>query len=159
EGSNPPPEIFRRVWRLMGEGEDDDAIEAAAGGDAAAAMAAATAARLLHRAAEARAVAPGTGEPPIDFTLLADKPRRARARLDTLLRYAFGSGCRTRFIYDYFAGAGRRGAIPRCGTCDVCLGWRRAEGRPLDDREFEQVRVALSAVARLPGRFGVERIA
>ena len=27
------------------------------------------------------------------------------------------------------------------------------------DREFERVRVALSAVARLPARFGVERIA
>src|SRR5439155_2354660 len=87
------------------------------------------------------------------------KARRDRARLDTMLRYAFGRGCRTRFIYDYFAGAGRRGTIPHCGTCDVCLGWRRSEGRPLDDREFERVRIALSAVARLQGRFGVERIA
>jgi ATP-dependent DNA helicase RecQ len=158
-GSNPDPATFRRVWALLGEGADEEAIEEAASGDAAGAMAAATAARLLRRAAEARAIAPGAGEPPIDAEALHDKARRGRARLDTMLRYAFGRGCRTRFIYDYFAGAGRGGTIPRCGTCDVCLGWRRAEGRALDDREFERVRIALSAVARLPARFGVERIA
>jgi ATP-dependent DNA helicase RecQ len=158
-GSNPDPATFSRVWALLGEGADEEGIEASSSGDAAGAMAAATAARLLRRAAEARGIAPGRGEPPIDADALAAKARRDRARLDTMLRYAFGRGCRTRFIYDYFAGAGRGGTIPRCGTCDVCLGWRREEGRPLDDREFEQVRIALSAVARLPARFGVARIA
>ncbi len=158
-GSNPDAATFRRVWALLGEGADEEAIEVAASGDAAGAMAAATAARLLRRAAEVRGIAPGAGEPPIDVQALAGKVRRDRARLDTMLRYAFGRGCRTRFIYDYFAGAGRGGTIPRCGTCDVCLGWRRTEGRSLDDREFERVRIALSAVARLPARFGVERIA
>jgi ATP-dependent DNA helicase RecQ len=160
EGSNPPPEIFRRVWERMGEGIDaDDELEAAVGGTAAENMAAATAARVLRRAAEAAGVAPGKGDPPIDFAAQAGKARRDRARLDTLLRFAFGSGCRTRFIYDYFAGAGRAGAVTSCGTCDVCLGWRRGSGRALTDAEFEQVRVALSVVARLPARFGVERIA
>jgi ATP-dependent DNA helicase RecQ len=158
-GSNPDPATFRRVWALLGEGAGEEAIDGGASGGAAGGMAAATAARLLRRAAEARGIAPGAGEAPIDVGALADKAGRDRARLDTMLRYAFGRGCRTRFIYDYFAGAGRGGAIPRCGTCDVCLGWRRAAGRPLDDREFERVRIALSAVARLPARFGVERIA
>ena len=157
EGSNPPPEVFHRVWRLMGEGGETD-VEADAV-DAAAAMAASTAARLLRRAAETEGVEPGAGPPPVDFAAQAGKARRDRARLDTILRYAFGAGCRTRFIYDYFAGTGRSGAIPQCGTCDVCLGWRRAAGRLPDDRELEQVRIALSAVARLPARFGVERIA
>jgi ATP-dependent DNA helicase RecQ len=44
-------------------------------------------------------------------------------------------------------------------VCDVCLGWRRGAGRPLDDAELLQVRIALSAVGRLSGKFGVERIA
>jgi ATP-dependent DNA helicase RecQ len=158
-GSNPMPEVFRRVWRLLGEGRDEEDIEADSGLAGAEGMAAATAARLLRRAAEAAGIAPGTGEPPIDLAAQAEKTRRDRQRLDTMLGYAFGRGCRTRFIYDYFAGAGRSGAIPHCGTCDVCLGWRREDGRPLDDREFERVRIALSAVARLPARFGVERIA
>ncbi len=159
-GSNPSEAVFRQVWALLGEVDDDAAVEdSAAAGDAALGMAASTAARLLRRAAESRGQTLGQGEPPIDFGTQAEKAVRDRARLDTMLRYAFGRGCRTRFIYDYFAGTGRRGAIPRCGTCDVCLGWRHVEGRPLDDREFERVRIALSAVARLQGRFGVERIA
>ena len=158
-GSNPSPAMFRQVWALLGEGVDDAAIATSAAGDASDAMAAATAARLLRRAAERLGRSPGSGDPPIDFEAQADKARRDRARLDTMIRYAFGRGCRTRFIYDYFAGAGRGGAVLRCGTCDVCLGWRRTEGRPLDEREFERVRIALSAVARLPARFGVERIA
>jgi len=122
-------------------------------------MAAVTAARVLRRAAEGLGRAPGSSPPPVDFAALAGKARRDRSRLDTMLGYAFGRGCRTRFIYDYFAGAARGGAVPRCGTCDVCLGWRSAAGRPIDDREYERVRIALSAVARLPGRFGVARIA
>ena len=48
---------------------------------------------------------------------------------------------------------------PRCGTCDICLGWGRTQGRPLDDEELLRVRIALSGVGRLSGRFGVERIA
>jgi ATP-dependent DNA helicase RecQ len=159
-GANPPEVVFRQVWRLLGELDDEAAIEeSTAAGDAALGMAASTAARLLRRAAESRGQALGQGEPPIDFAVQADKALRDRARLDTMLRYAFGRGCRTRFIYDYFAGAGRGGAILRCGTCDYCLGWRRSEGRPLDDQEFERVRIALSAVARLQARFGVARIA
>jgi ATP-dependent DNA helicase RecQ len=76
-----------------------------------------------------------------------------------MVRYAFSRGCRTRFVYDYFAGGARGGAAPRCGVCDVCLGWRRGAGRALDDDELLQVRIALSGVGRLSGRFGVERVA
>ena len=158
--SNPDPDLFRRVWALQGEGLDEKGIEEAlAAGDTAPGLAAATAARLLRRAAQERGLRPGQGDPPIDFEAQDRKARRDRDRLDTMLGYAFGRGCRTRFIYDYFAGAGRGGAIPRCGTCDVCLDWRQAQSRPLDDGEFERVRIALSAVARLPARFGVARIA
>jgi len=158
-GSNPSPDLVRRVWTLLGQGADEAAIESAGAGDAVEGMAAVTAARILRRAAEGLGRAPGSGPPPVDFAALAGKARRDRSRLDTMLGYAFGRGCRTRFIYDYFAGAARGGSIPRCGTCDVCLGWRSAAGRTIDDREYERVRIALSAVARLPGRFGVARIA
>ncbi len=158
-GSNPARAVFERVWDQLGQGADDAAIEAAGAGDAVEGMAAMTASRLLRRAAESQGRTPGDGPPPVDFAAQAEKARRDRSRLDTMLGYAFGRGCRTRFIYDYFAGAARGGAIPRCGTCDVCLGWRREAGRALDDREYERVRIALSAVARLPGRFGVARIA
>jgi ATP-dependent DNA helicase RecQ len=158
-GSNPSAAMFRIVWRMLGEGATDEAVERQVGSDAARGMAALTAARLLRRAAEADSIRLGKGEPPIDMTARAEKARRDRERLDTMMRYAFGRGCRTQFIYDYFAGSAQGGVPPRCGTCDVCLGWRQVATRPPDDQEYLQVRIALSAVARLSGRFGAVRTA
>lgn len=158
-GSNPSPALFRTVWQLLGEGADDDEIAQRVSGDTTEQMAAITAARLLRRAAERDGLTRGAGSPPVDLAAQAEKGRRDRARLDTVVRYAFGRSCRTRFIYDYFAGGTRSGHVPRCGTCDVCLGWLARGTRPLTDAEYEQIRIALSAVGRLSGRFGVERIA
>jgi ATP-dependent DNA helicase RecQ len=158
-GANPTAATFREVWRQLGAGSSDEDIEAQAGGDASRAMAAATAARLLRRAAESSGAGLGEGAPPVDMEGRGLKARRDRERLDTIVRYSFSRGCRTRFIYDYFAGGARGGAAPRCGVCDVCLGWRRGAGRVLDEDELLQVRIALSGVGRLSGRFGVERVA
>jgi ATP-dependent DNA helicase RecQ len=158
-GSNPAPALFRRVWRQLGTGATDDEVEASAGTDATERMASVTAARFLRRAAESALLPLGAGEPPVDLAARMEKARRDRERLDTMVRYGFGRGCRTRFIYDYFAGGARAGAEPRCGTCDVCLGWQAKTGRELADDEYESVRIALSGVGRLSGRFGVERIA
>jgi ATP-dependent DNA helicase RecQ len=159
-GSNPSEAVFRIVWGMLGDGASNEVIETRVGGtDAARGMAAMTAARLLRRAAEAASVRPGEGEPPIDMRARAEKARRDRERLDTMMRYAFSRGCRTQFVYDYFAGSARGEALPRCGTCDVCLGWRQSGLRPPDDEEYLQIRIALSAVARLSGRFGAVRIA
>jgi ATP-dependent DNA helicase RecQ len=96
---------------------------------------------------------------PLDPETLALKARRDRERLDGVVRYAYGRGCRTRFVYDYFAGRAKGGAAPHCGVCDVCLGWGRGQGRVLEEVELLRVRIALSAVGRLSGRFGVERVA
>ena len=158
-GANPTAGTFREVWRQLGTGLSDDEIEELAGSEGAGAMAAATAARLLRRAAEHAGISLGEGAPPMDMEGQAIKARRDRERLDTMVRYAFSRGCRTRFVYDYFAGGARGGAAPHCGVCDVCLGWRRGTGRALDDGELLQVRIALSGVGRLSGRFGVERVA
>jgi ATP-dependent DNA helicase RecQ len=157
--ANPSPSIIREVWHWLGEGVSEEEIEQRAGSDVPRRMAASTAARLLRRRAEAARRAVGEGAPPVDLTELEAKAARDRERLDGMIRYAFGRTCRTRFVYDYFAGGARGGAAPHCGTCDVCLGWLRESGRPLDDEEYERVRIALSGVGRLSGRFGVERIA
>jgi ATP-dependent DNA helicase RecQ len=158
-GANPSPEMLEATWRLLGEGLSDDAITERLGRDAGGSMSAATAARLLRRTAESLALSPGTGPMPLDPAVRRHKARRDRERLDLMVRYAFSRGCRTRFVYDYFAGSARGGVAPRCGTCDVCLGWGRSAGRPLDDDELLRVRIALSGVGRLSGRFGIERIA
>ena len=158
-GANPSAAVFARVWQLLAEGLPDEEIEQRMGPDAPASMAASTAARVLRRAVDSGDGRPGVGAPPVDMPARALKARRDRERLDTMVRYAYSRGCRTRFVYDYFAGGARGGAAPRCGVCDVCLGWRRGSGRALDDAELLQVRMALSAVGRLSGKFGVERIA
>jgi ATP-dependent DNA helicase RecQ len=159
-GANPSPAVLRSVWRLLGEGTSDEEIVNRLGNDgASSSMSAATAVRLLRRTAEGSGTLPGAGPMPLADEVRALKAQRDRQRLDSMVRYAFSRGCRTRFIYDYFAGGARGGAAPRCGTCDVCLGWGRTNGRPLDDDELLRVRIALSGVGRLSGRFGVERIA
>ncbi len=158
-GANPTPGMLRAVWQQLGAGATEEEIEVWANRDRADGMAAATAVRLLRRAAEAAGIPAGMGELPVDLTARDLKARRDRERLNTIVRYAFSRGCRTRFIYDYFAGGARAGVAPHCGTCDVCLGWRKEHGRELTDDELLHVRIALSAVGRLTGRFGVERIA
>jgi ATP-dependent DNA helicase RecQ len=158
-GANPSPKLIRDVWRLLGTGMAGEEIERSLGQDGAAGLATATAVRLLTRAADAAQVAPGHGPVPLDAEALALKARRDRERLDGMVRYAYGRGCRTRFVYDYFAGRAKGGAAPHCGVCDVCLGWGRGQGRILDEPELLRVRIALSAVGRLSGRFGVERVA
>ena len=158
-GSNPSPALFRQVWRMMGDGLDDDEIEARIGEESTVRMAAATAVRLLRRAAEAPGISAGQGQPPVALPAREEKARRDRERLDSMVRYAFSRACRTRFIFDYFAGGAKGGVAPRCGTCDVCLGWLQGAGRALTDAEYERVRIALSGVARLSGKFGLERIA
>jgi ATP-dependent DNA helicase RecQ len=151
--------MLRAAWGLLGEGLDEEQIVDRLGRDSTTSMSAGTAARLLRRAAEAAGIAAGDGPMPLDDGVRALKARRDRERLDTMVRYGFSRGCRTRFIYDYFAGRARGGAAPRCGVCDVCLGWGKRDGRALDDAELLRVRIALSGVGRLSGRFGIERIA
>jgi ATP-dependent DNA helicase RecQ len=158
-GANPTGQMLRAVWGLFGEGLDDEEIVDRLSHDAATSMSAATAVRLLRRAADAGGTPAGSGPMPLDDGIRALKARRDRERLDTMVRYGFSRGCRTRFIYDYFAGGARAGAAPRCGVCDICLGWGKRDGRPLDEAELLRVRIALSGVGRLSGRFGVERIA
>jgi len=158
-GANPSASMLRTVWQLLGEGAAEETIAEQAGGTAVMSMSAVTATRTLRRAAESAGIPLGAGPLPLAMDALELKARRDRERLDTMIRYAFSRGCRTRFIFDYFAGGATRGAAPRCGTCDVCLGWRQGTARPLDDAELLRVRIALSAVGRLSGRFGVERVA
>jgi len=158
-GANPDPAAWRAAWRLLGEGASDEEIEERIGHDSITRRSAATAARVLRRQAELQGAPLGEGKPPVDLAAMQEKAKRDRERLDTMVSYAWSRGCRTRYIYDYFAGAAQGGAAPKCGVCDVCLGWRQGTGRALSDAEYERVRIALSGVARLSGRFGVERIA
>lgn len=55
---------------------------------------------------------------PLDGPQLAASRERALARLDDVVRYARGLGCRRAHLLAYFGEAYQ----PPCGRCDVCLG-------------------------------------
>jgi ATP-dependent DNA helicase RecQ len=156
-GSNPPASTFREAWRLLGQGIEEEAIVASLGGKAMERMASQTAVRLLRQAAEGSQAELGQGPLPVDLAAQAEKARRDGERLEALLAYANGRTCRTHFIFRYFAG-GSPAQPASCGGCDICLGWRFAQGREPTAEELLAVRIALSAVARLSGRFGGARI-
>jgi ATP-dependent DNA helicase RecQ len=69
-----------------------------------------------------------------------------------LLRWAEGGSCRHDAILRYFADEAE--ILSGCGRCDVCL---RIDGEPEvgEAERVEIVRKALSAVARVHGRFGL----
>lgn len=69
-----------------------------------------------------------------------------------LLRWAEGGSCRHDAILRYFADEAE--TLAGCGRCDVCL---RLDADPSvsDELRTEVVRKALSAVARIHGRFGL----
>ncbi|MDT7857969.1 RecQ family ATP-dependent DNA helicase [Rubrivirga sp. S365] len=74
--------------------------------------------------------APRSRFAPTDGGALGGDRRRAGRRLDDVLAYASGAGCRRQHLLAYFG----EPAPPRCGRCDVCLGRHRAgEVTPADE--------------------------
>jgi ATP-dependent DNA helicase RecQ len=72
-----------------------------------------------------------------------------------LLRWAEGGSCRHDAILRYFGDDAE--ALHGCGRCDVCLALDEGEGdRPDPETVTLVVRKALSAVARVHNRFGLE---
>jgi len=73
-----------------------------------------------------------------------------------LMRWAEGGSCRHDAILRYFSD--EKETLSGCGRCDNCLGLE--EARAVDDETVTLiVRKALSAVARLHGRFGLQAAA
>jgi ATP-dependent DNA helicase RecQ len=89
---------------------------------------------------------------PIDFEALRRRRERDEERLEGVIRYAKGRGCRRAAILAHFGESGGSGS--HC-LCDRCRG-RAAEpdARPLADDELLLVRKVLSGVARARGRCG-----
>ena len=74
--------------------------------------------------------APRSRRAPADGAALDRDRRRAARRLDDVLAYASGVGCRRQHLLAYFG----EPAPPRCGRCDVCLGRHRpATVTPADE--------------------------
>jgi len=181
EGSNPPPGLVRglglEVARLAGP--QGDPVPAAAAfsalttGSRANEMALGTALGVVGRLDAVRRIPDPQGGPPLlvpgpaaadlvdmDLDFLLEKAERDQARLRRLLRFVNTKDCRHATILRYFGDPSATGV---CGNrCDSCLrrtGAARVAGREPTQSEWLQVQKALSAVARLGGRFGQTRVA
>ncbi len=74
-----------------------------------------------------------------------------------LLRWAEGGGCRHDAILRYFGDEAE--TLDGCGRCDVCLALAAPESAATAEETTLVARKALSAVARIDGRFGLQAAA
>lgn len=81
----------------------------------------------------------------IDHAALAEKDRRDHSKLDAVIKFCYDQrACRQQWVLAYF---GESDSEP-CGTCDHCTEGRNQSLREPTPVEMEQVRKALSGVAR-----------
>ncbi len=92
----------------------------------------------------------------IDFEALQRRKAAEYEKLNRVIRFALGSGCRQREILRYF---GEKDA-PRCGHCDNCgdrvtkpAGTGESHETGTNAKLIEAIRIALSGVARTQARF------
>jgi ATP-dependent DNA helicase RecQ len=102
------------------------------------------------------------GQIELDWKALAEKERRDRAKLKTMVELVYARICRQQSILRYFGEADPQ----RCGICDICADHAGGGRREGSAEEVTILRKALSGVARMSlrrpegwqGRFGKGRI-
>lgn len=186
EGSNPKPQLILDVYeelRAMANAQGEavitlsDLSDRLSGSGKINDMAVSAAVGILHRADHIdRYDIPGqrtrgtkivdpkrrARDLKLDVATLEEKERRDRAKLKSMLDWAYARDCRQRVILRYFGEADPA----RCGTCDNCLATRHGPQRRGTEEEWTVARKALSGVARMSdradgqwrGRFGRGKI-
>lgn len=170
EGSNPSIQLIREVFSLL-KNEANKELEVILSQDDLAArfgrgtnpMAVSTAVRMLNRmGAIERFDIPGrrirgtrilrpdwtTTDLPINAQAVAVKAERDYKKLEEVIRYAYGSGCRQNHILRYFG----ENDEPDCGKCDRCQSGSSPARREGSPEELTILRKALSGVARMSRR-------
>ena len=89
---------------------------------------------------------------PIDEASLALKAARDKERLNAVIQLAYAGNCRQRWILDYF---GEKNS-ESCERCDNCKQAKNQAARMLSDDECTIVRKALSGVARMSRKVGLD---
>ena len=84
----------------------------------------------------------------LDEVALAEKERRDRSKLDAVVAYATGYGCRQQWMQRYFGEMDSE----RCGRCDECRSGGSANITALDEAQSTTLRKLLSGVARMSDR-------
>lgn len=123
----PPRALLERLWR---EGERCPGV---------AANVRASAERLRHELKPERRA--------VDWSVVADRRRRAERRIGAVEEYARGPGCRRRALLEYF---GER--LERCSGCDRCR--RRSVPVPVEPEVSARLIRLRAVVASRPGPWG-----
>ena len=171
EGSNPPLNLIRSLYHLLScEAAEPphelqltvDELAERLGKDANPMAVGTALSVLLHAGAIARVDVPGKsvkltrllqpGTPfnslSIDRDRLEEKARRDHLKIEAITRFAYSSGCRQKWILDYF---GEPDATP-CGHCDACRAEPVADATELHGEPAEIARKALAGIARASRR-------
>ncbi|MCA8955928.1 MAG: ATP-dependent DNA helicase RecQ [Planctomycetes bacterium] len=167
DNSNPPPDLLRRLHRVLRSGRDDTeaqlrvpiaALAVQLGLDKEGALRTALRMLQLHDLLQLEGdsvLLQGTlpAELPIDLAACRDKRRRDEQRLTKMLDYTRSSvGCRPGRIRRYFLGAPGED----CGQCDLCT--TTAVPELPSEGALARIRTVLECVRRLDLRFGPHRI-
>ena len=101
----------------------------------------------------------------IDFEELARRKAAEFAKLDAVIGFARSGGCRQKVILDYFGDP----AASDCKRCDRCVPeeasstgtalWKKELSERQVDNLFRGLRVILSGITRMHGRFGISLVA
>ena len=170
DGGNPSRQVIEDVYEVLRSAADEhgnavlpmrDIAERLGGKDAGVNdMAVSAATSLLHRAdyidrfdlpgqrtRGTRIMKPDLkpGEIVLDWKALAEKERRDRAKLKTMVELVYARTCRQEGILRYFGEL----EPERCGICDVCADHASAGRREGAAEEVVILRKALSGVARM----------
>jgi len=183
DASFPSADLLRNMWKLFRDKPEigkltpyDNELEAKlkkylglaeTGGTGASNAAIGASLRLLerhgmiHRNDERiTATRPDPGQfPPLDVVQLARRADNERAKLRTMVEYAYYPRCRRQMVLEYFGDADWADRAKRCGACDNCDAVAHGRSTGLSEREGEAIRALLMLVGSLNGRFGRKRIA
>jgi ATP-dependent DNA helicase RecQ len=178
EMSSPSAEVLRGLWKALRDNPelgtgDGEAVEAKLkkqlGGDVSNAGLG-TGLRILERhgmirrerdpeGVTATRPEPGSSFPQLDVAALARRADGERAKLRTMVEYAYYPRCRRQFVLEYFGDEDWSDRARRCGACDTCEAVAHGKPTGLSDSEAEAIRKMLSLVGTLHGRFGRTRLA
>jgi ATP-dependent DNA helicase RecQ len=170
DGSNPPIDLIRHLYLLLGRVASETGEIAMSTKDLAARldsenndMATRSALTILERhnlierydipGRRMRGIKLLRGdlrpvELPIDVRALQEKEKRDRAKLKSMVAYAYGRECRQKMMLRYFGDP----ELNNCGACDQCSTNRSEKLRAPTEDEMVVVRKALSCVARMSFR-------
>ncbi len=187
DASFPSADLLRNMWKLFRDKPEvgkltpyENELEAklkkhlgfgsitsSAGGTGASNAAIGAGLRILERHGMIRrdderivATRPDPGQfPPLDVAHLARRAENERAKLRTMVEYAYYPRCRRQMVLEYFGDADWSDREKRCGACDNCDAVAHGRVTGLTEREATAIRSLLVLVGSLNGRFGRKRIA